>query len=179
MGEALRAASGQPQMGRGGLNGGTTMHHVETKYKKKKKRWYCHLGQPLTLCGASSQPITWHLYVTILWFILLRPIDTQHGGRGEWGCGWNADAPGYKLWSFGTASSTQQELGRGKNRKYRNGTCDIFVHLRNFCWDFWFCLYRECFATEKKEITPTATHSKIGKGQRKMLFFSSFFQCLL
>lgn len=64
-----------------------------TKKIKIKSR-YCHLWQLFALCGVSSQPITWHLCVTILWFILLWPISTQHGRRAELDCGKHR-SPGY------------------------------------------------------------------------------------
>lgn len=70
--------------GVGGWNGETTVLHVQTLKKKKKK----DIFMLDTLCGeVSSQLITWHLYTTILWFILLRPIDAQHGGSGALHCG--------------------------------------------------------------------------------------------
>lgn len=70
--------------GVGGWNGETTVLHVQTLKKKRKK----DIFMLDTLCGeVSSQLITWHLYTTILWFILLRPIDAQHGGSGALHCG--------------------------------------------------------------------------------------------
>lgn len=61
------------------MNGGWIwMLHVQTL---KKKVWYCHFGQQYPLSGVSSQLVTWQLCVTVLWYILLWPIETRHDGR--------------------------------------------------------------------------------------------------
>lgn len=142
---------------------------------KKKKRRCCHLGQLFALCGVSSQPITWHLYVTILWFILLWPINTQHGGIWELDCG-KCGSSGCKQWNFGTAGSTLVWRTWGKTG---NAEWDMW-HIcasEKLLLRYWFCLYRECFALEKE------THLrqlKIGVGQQNIdffFFFSAYSNC--
>lgn len=164
---AQRTAPGQLEIG--GLNSGTTMHQVQSKKKKRKDNIV--ILDNSSLCGVSSQPITWHLYVTILWFILLRPIDTQHGGRGEPVYG-NSRSSGYKQWSFGMASSTLQCGRVRKNRKD---------------WDMWHICASEIlmlrflilfvqrmFCNGKKELHLWQT-LKIEERPQKIVLFSLFF----
>lgn len=132
------------------------------------------LGQQFTRCGVSSQPITWHLHVTILWFILLWPINTQHGGRGELCCGWNADLLDINSEALAQPAQLCSVEELGEKQEVQNGTCDIFVHLRNFCLRFWFCLYRECFAMEKKNYTYGNSLKNWGRPTKNVFFFPYF-----
>lgn len=86
--------------------------------------------------------------MTILWFILLWPINTQHGGRAELGWwGNDADLLDINSEAFGTASSSVEE------KKVQKRTCDIFVHLRHFCWDLDSVCTENVLQWKKKNYT--------------------------
>lgn len=161
---------------RWGVGGGGWVWTVELqcimfKLKKKKIR-YCRLGQQFALCGVSSQPITWHLYVTILWFILLRPISTQHGGRGALACG-KCRSSGYKHWSFcsagpillcGSVEKKKQEI---QNRTWHLCIWETFVEIL-------ILFIQRMFCNGKKKNYTYGNSLRIGVGQQKIVLFSFF-----
>lgn len=61
-----------------------------------------------------------------------------------------------------------EELGK---QGVQNGTCDIFVHLRSFCWDF-DCVCTENVLQWKKKTYTLGNSLKIEEGQKKIDLFS-------
>lgn len=139
---------------------------------KEKKWWNHHLGQQFALCGVSSQPITRHLYS--MWpscdFILLWPINTQHGGRGELGKHRSSQITA-KLW-LGQLKPLVYK--RRKKQEIHSRTCDIFVHLRNLCWDFHY-VCTENVLQWKKELHLCLLTQEWDRPSKKILLFSLFF----
>lgn len=78
---------------------------------------------------------------------------------------------GEALAQLAQLSSVEEKI----KQEVQNGTCDIFVHLRNFLLRFGFCLYRECFAMEKKKNNTYGNSLKIGG----IFFIFSFFSVLI
>lgn len=143
---------------------------------KEKKWWNRHLGQQFALCGVSSQPITRHLYS--MWpscdFILLWPINTQHGGRGELGKHRSSQITA-KLW-LGQLKPLVYK--RGKKQEIHSGTCDIFVHLRNLCWDFHY-VCTENVLQWKKELHLWRLTQEWDRPRKKICFIFSLFISVL
>lgn len=169
-----RTTLGQLEMLEGGPNHGTTRHHVQTD--KKRKMRYHYLRQQPALCGVSSQPITWHVSVTILWFILLRTNEQLRGGRRELDYGERRSSE-YKQWRFGTASSRLSwALMSLEKQEVRNRTCDICAS-ENFFVEILIQFVQRMFRKGKKNYY-FGNSLRIGVSQQKISFFL-FSPCLL
>lgn len=141
---------------------------------KQKKLQYHYLGQQFALCGVSSQPITWHLCVTILQFILLWPVNSSTEWEESWIVG-NADF--LDINSDALAQPAQDSCVE-ELRKTGSTKWDMW-HL--CIWEFFveiLILFVQRMFCNGKRITIMATHSKLELASKKLFFFV-FFQCLL
>lgn len=148
-----------------------SVHHFQTwGEKKRKRRCFPHPGQVIN-SRVSSQQITSPLCD--------RPVILSASTDGL-AAPWETTAGMWlkcRFWS----KHRHSKLDSGVRNTYdeqkvqQNRTCDLFVHLENFCWDF--NSVQRMFATEKKRDSKQLTQ-KLGRCQTTATsFFYAYCKC--